>query len=260
MKKFIKGSLMAILWLCFCHTAMAQGPTDTKIDTVKKEKKSFPFDVNLQVRTLYLWRGFKVSNAPMINANLQFNLTKDKSLTAGFWGAGSINGEYNEFSYFVSYVKKRFSLSVWDVNNFSDYPDANIFSYNPKNTSHFIDIRAGYDFGDALPLNIQWTTIVLGRDTHMKSDGDLSNSYSNYVELGYRLWKQGDAEIHAFVGGGFAFGRDVNFYGSKPNVVNTGITLNKDLVILKYHVPIAATAMFNPEKKYGAVSLVANVF
>jgi hypothetical protein len=260
MKNLFKGSLMAILGLCFCLTVMAQGPTTTKIDTLKKEKKDLPFDLNMQVRNIYIWRGFKVSNSPMTNVNMQFNLTTDKSLTAGFWGAGSFNGEYKEFDYFVSYVKKGFSLSLWDVNNFSDYPDANIFSYNPKNTSHFIDIRAGYDFGDKLPLSIQWTTILLGRDTHVKSNGDLSNSYSNYVELGYRLWKQGDAEIHAFVGGGFAFGREANFYGSKPNIVNTGLTLNKDLVMFKYRVPLAATAMFNPEKRWGALQLVANVF
>ena len=52
---------------------------------------------------------------------MQFNLTKDKSLTAGFWGGGSFNGDYKEFDYFVSYAKKGLSLLLWDVNNFSDY-------------------------------------------------------------------------------------------------------------------------------------------
>jgi len=260
MRIIIKGSLAAILGLCLCLPAMAQEDTTGRKTDTAAVKKALPFDLNLQVRNVYIWRGFKVSNAPMANVNMQFNLTKDKSLTAGFWGAGSSNGEYTEFDYFVSYAKKGLSLSIWDVNNFSDFPDANIFSYNPKNTSHFVDVRAGYDFGDKFPLNVQWTTIILGRDTRMKENGDLSNVYSNYVEMGYRFWKQGDAELHVFVGGGFAFGQDQNFYGSKPNVVNTGVTLNKDLVIFKYHVPIAATAMFNPEKKYGALSLVANVF
>jgi hypothetical protein len=263
MKTLFKGSLLAILGLCLGLYAtaqvQAQGNPEKSIDTTTS-KKTLPFDLNMQIRNVYIWRGFKVSNSPMTNVNMQFNLTKDKSLTAGFWGAGSFNGEYKEFDYFVSYAKKGLSLSIWDVNNFSDYPDANIFSYNPKNTSHFIDVRAGYDFGDAFPLSVQWTTIILGRDTHVKSNGDLSNSYSNYTELGYRLWKDGDAEIHAFVGGGFAFGRQANFYGSKPNIVNTGITLNKNLVIFKYRIPLAATAMFNPEKKYGALQLVANIF
>ena len=263
MKTLFKGSLLAILGLCLGLYAtaqvQAQGNPEKSIDTTTS-KKTLPFDLNMQIRNVYIWRGFKVSNSPMTNVNMQFNLTKDKSLTAGFWGAGSFNGEYKEFDYFVSYAKKGLSLSIWDVNNFSDYPDANIFSYNPKNTSHFIDVRAGYDFGDAFPLSVQWTTIILGRDTHVKSNGDLSNSYSNYTELGYRLWKEGDAEIHAFVGGGFAFGRQANFYASKPNIVNTGITLNKNLIIFKYRVPLAATAMFNLEKKYGALQLVANIF
>jgi hypothetical protein len=263
MKTLFKGSLLAILGLCLGLYATAQvqaeGNPEKSIDTTTV-KKTLPFDINMQVRNIYIWRGFKVSNSPMTNVNMQFNITKDKSLTAGFWGGGSFNGEYTEFDYYVSYAKKGLSLSVWDVNNFSDFPNANLFNYNPRSTSHFIDVRAGYNFGDAFPLSVQWTTIILGRDTHTKSNGDVANSYSNYTELDYRLWKVGDAEIHAFVGGGFAFGRQANFYGSKPNIVNTGITLNKDLIIFKYRVPLAATAMFNPEKKYGALQLVANIF
>lgn len=263
MKNIFKGSLMAMLGLCFCLHASAQNTpdkaTDKKTDTVAVQE-AFPFDIHLQLRNMYTWRGFRVSDSPISDVTLQFNLTKDKSLTAGFWGGASFNGEYKEFDYYVSYEKKGLSLSIWDVNNFSDFPDANLFSYNPKNTSHFVDVRAGYTFGDAFPLSVQWTTIILGRDTHVNSSGDLSNSYSNYTEIGYRLWKRGDAEIHAFVGGAFAFGQQANFYGSKPNIVNTGVTLNKDLVVFKYHIPLTATAMFNPEKKYGAIQLIANIF
>lgn len=259
MKTLFKGGLLATLGLCLCLNGMAQDTAAKKTDTATV-KKPIPFGVSLQVRSLYVWRGFKVSNAPISDVDMHYYLTKDKSLTMGIWGAGSFTGDYKEFDYYVSYAKKGLSLSLWDVNNFSDYPDANLFSYNPKNTSHFIDVRAGYEFGDAFPLSVQWTTIVLGRDTHVKSNGDLSNSYSNYTELGYRLWKEGSAELHVFVGGGFAFGRDQNFYGSKPNIVNTGITINKDLVIFNYHMPVSATAMFNPEKKYGALQLIANIF
>lgn len=129
-----------------------------------------------------------------------------------------------------------------------------------SSTSHFIDVRAGYKFGDTFPLSVDWTTIILGRDTHPVTNGNVANSYSNYVEIGYRFWKAGTSELHVFAGAGFAFARRANFYGKKADIVNTGVTLNKDLVLFNYHLPIAATAMVNPEAKYGALSLVFNVF
>ena len=259
MKTYWKGGFLAMLGLCLCLYAGAQETPAVKADSVK-QKRDIPVDINLQIRSMYIWRGFKVSNAPITDVDMHYNLTKDKALRVGVWGGASFTGDYKEFDYFVSYSKNNYSFSIWDVNNFSDYPDADLFSYNPKNTSHFIDVRAGYKFGDAFPLSVDWTTIILGRDTHVKANGDLSNSYSNYAELGYRLFKEGSTELHVFVGGGFAFGRDKNFYGDKPNIVNAGLTINKDLILFNYHMPIAATAMFNPEKKYGALSLVVNVF
>jgi hypothetical protein len=259
MKFYLKGSLLAIPWLCLCLNGRAQDATAEKKDTAQV-KKIVPFDVNLQVRSLYIWRGFKVSNSPITDVDMHYNLTKDKSLAVGFWGGAGFTGDYKEFDYYISYTKPRYSFSIWDVNNFSDFPNARLFNYNPRSTSHFVDVRAGYKFGDSFPLSINWATIILGRDTHPTDNGGVSNSYSHYSELDYRLWKDGNSELHVFVGGGFAFGRQENFYGSKPNVVNTGVTINKDLVLFKYHMPIAATAMFNPEKNYGALQLVVNVF
>ncbi|EHQ27850.1 hypothetical protein [Mucilaginibacter paludis] len=258
MKNIGKVSLLAILGLCLCMHGWAQDTTARKTDTLNA-KKYKPFDVNLQVRNLYIWRGFRVSDSPISDADLHFS-TRDGKLAIGLWGGESFDGVYKEFDYYISYKTSGFNFSVWDINNFTNYPDANLFNYNPASTSHFIDVTAGYQFGNKFPLSINWSTIVQGRDTYTKSDGQLANAYSNYVALDYRLWKDGLSDLHIFAGGGFAFGRDVNFYGSKPNIVNTGITLNKDLKIFSYHLPVAATAMFSPEHKYGALQLVFNVF
>lgn len=258
MKTICKGSLLAILVLCFCLKIQAQTAVPAAKDsTVVKKYK--PIDVNLQVRSLYIWRGFKVSNAPITDVDMHYT-TRDGSFAAGIWGGAGLNGEYKEFDYYVSYTKSGFSTSVWDINNFTNYPNANLFDYNPATTSHFIDVTVGYQFKDAFPLSINWSTIVQGRDTHVKANGDLANNYSNYVVLDYKLWHEGTTNLHVFVGGGFAFGRDENFYGSKPNIVNTGLTINKDLVVLNHHMPVAATAMFSPEHKNGAIQLVINAF
>ncbi len=258
MKTIYKGSFLAMLGLCLCLQTKAQEIKPTAKDSVVI-KKYRPVDISLQLRSLYLWRGFKVSNAPITDVDMHYT-TRDGSFSAGLWGGAGLNGEYKEFDYYVSYAKNGFNASVWDINNFTDFPNAKLFDYNPASTSHFIDVTVGYQFKDAFPLSINWSTIVAGRDTHVKANGDLANNYSNYVVLDYKVWHQADMNLHVFVGGGFAFGRDQNFYGSKPNVINTGLTVNKDLVVLGHHMPVAATAMFNPEQNYGAIQLIVNAF
>jgi len=258
MKTIYKGSLLAMLGLCLGLTSMAQDTTARKSDTVAV-KKYKPFDANLQLRSMYIWRGFRVSNSPITDVDMHYT-TRDGSFSAGLWGGAGLNGEYREFDYYVAYKKKGWSFSVWDINNFTDFPNAKLFDYRRDSTSHFIDVSAAYDFGKEFPLSISWSTIVAGRDYHVKNNGELGSNFSNYVQLDYKVWEEGATNVHLYVAGGFAFGRDQNFYGSKPNIVNTGITLNKELVLFDYHMPVAATAMFSPENKHGAIQLVINAF
>ncbi|SHE58089.1 hypothetical protein [Pedobacter caeni] len=237
-----------------------QAQDSTALNQSEKIKKYKPFDANLQLRSLYIWRGFKVSDAPISNVDLHYK-SKDGSFQTGFWGGASLNGNYKEFDYYVSYTKKGFTISVWDINNFSDFPNANLFNYKKGTTSHFIDAGIAYKFDFKLPLTLSWNTIVAGRDTYVKNNGKLGNAYSNYVQLDQVLWQdEENSNLHVFAGGGFAFGREQNFYGNRPNVVNAGLTYNKDLLLFKYRLPVSATAMFNPERKIGTLQLVASIF
>jgi hypothetical protein len=259
MNRLKNCGLAAALLLLSGLTLQAQDSTalNQSEKTIKKYK---PFDANLQLRSLYIWRGFKVSDAPISDVDLHYK-SKDGSFQAGFWGGASLNGNYKEFDYYVSYTKKGFTLSVWDINNFSDFPNANLFNYNNGSTSHFIDAGIAYKFDFKLPLTLSWNTIVAGRDTYVKANGKRANAYSNYVQVDQVLWQdEENSSLHVFVGGGFAFGREKNFYGDHPNIVNSGLTYNKDLVLFKYHLPVAATAMFSPEHKTGTLQLVANIF
>lgn len=262
MKKLLNAALLVACGTLLALNVHAQQVTGDKTATdsvvVKEEKK--PFNVNLQVRNQYLWRGFRVSSAPISDVDMYY-LSKNGHFQAGFWGGASFNGEYKEFDYYVKYTTGGFSAAIWDINNFSDYPNAKIFDYDRGTTSHFVDVGVAYSFLKMkLPLTLSWNTIVLGRDYYTKPNGDLGNAFSNYVQVDQTLYKNKDVNVHAFVGGGFAFGREQNFYGDHPNVVNAGITVNKDLVLFNYHIPISATAMFNPEKNYGGLQLIANLF
>jgi len=256
MRKLLIAAFTVACGIFFVQNVSAQD----KDTTVVKEKKYEPFGLNLQVRNLYLWRGFKVSNSPISDVDMYYK-SKNGHWQAGFWGGASFTGDYREFDYYVKYMNKGFSAAIWDINNFSDYPNADLFDYNKATTSHFVDVGVAYTFQKMkLPLTLSWNTIVLGRDTYYKADSSLANAYSHYVQVDQVLFADDVYNVHAFVGGGFSFSGDKNFYGNHPNIVNAGITVNRDLTIFKYHIPISATAMFNPEKKYGALQLIANIF
>jgi hypothetical protein len=261
MKKLINAGLGVALLVLLCPNIYAQNHSDTTAEkSGPVEKKYRPFDVNIQVRNLYIWRGFRVSNAPISDVDMHY-VSKNGSFQGGFWGGAGWNGQYREFDYYLKYTKNGFTAAIWDINNFTDYPNASLFNYDIGTTSHFIDVGVGYTFTKMrLPLTVSWNTIVLGRDFYQKKNGDLANAYSNYVQLDQVLWASDSYNLHVFVAGGFAFGTKKNFYGNEPNVVNTGFTLNKDLVLFNYHIPISATAMLNPEGKTGALQLIANLF
>lgn len=218
-------------------------------------------EANLQVRSNYIWRGFKVSNSPITNADLHY-ISRNGSFKAGFWGGASFDGTYKEFDYYASYTKGNFKAAIWDINNFSNYPDADIFDYKNNTTSHFVDVGIAYTIPfKKTPLTLSWNTIVAGRDFHIDENGKATNNYSHYVQADLTLWKQQDRNLHAVVAGAFAFGQEVHFYGEDPNLVNVGLVYNQDVKVLRnYILPVSLTAMFNPEKKIGALQVVASLF
>ena len=216
-------------------------------------------DLNLTLKNMHLWRGFKVTNAAMAAADLHYT-TRDGHFRTGVWGGSGFTGEYREFDYYASYSKGRFLVALWDINNFSSYPDANIFSYDQAGTSHFADLTVAYTLSDKLPLRVSWSTILLGRDYYTEADGRVKSTFSNYVQLDYPVWHKGSASLSLLAGGAFAFGRQQSFYAAHPNFTNLGGVYARTLQLGTYEVPVAATALWNPEKKYGALQVAVTLF
>ncbi|MFI2744618.1 hypothetical protein ACG2LH_17925 [Zhouia sp. PK063] len=256
MKKIVLTVLLALLTATgmFAQQTKREIPEDT---TATKTYK--PFDFNLQVKTMHLWKGLRVTDAPMTAADIHYT-TRNGNFKAGVWGGYGINGDYTEFDYYLSYTLNQWSLSVWDINNFSDYPDAKIFDYKKGSTSHFVDVTLAYQF-KPIPLKLSWSTIVLGRDFYTNDAGELKQAFSNYVEASYTFLQKQDWSLGAFVGGVFSFTNEANFYGDHTNFTNIGFVYNKNVKVLKdYSLPFSATAMWNPEKDYGALQVAVNLF
>ncbi|MFC6858166.1 hypothetical protein [Zunongwangia atlantica] len=227
-------------------------------DEVEDDTKLFHF--NLQLKNMHLWKGLHVTDAPMTAVDLNYT-SKNGFFKAGVWGGRGFNGDYTEFDYYVSFMHKGWSLAIWDINNYSDFPDAKIFDYDRSTTSHFVDVTLAYQF-QKVPLKLSWSTIVQGRDTFINDDGQLRNAYSNYVEASYVILDKSNWSLSGLVGGSWSFApQEAHFYGDEPGITNVGFIYNRDLNIFdKFTLPVSATASWNPVQDYGAIQVAFNLF
>ena len=255
-----------IILSLFVGTKLSYAQETNTIDTENKKtgkaeisKDYKPFDFNLQVKNMHLWRGYRVTDAPMTAANVSYT-SKSAKFKAGIWGGAGFNGDYTEFDYYVSYTNGGFSLSLWDINNFSSFPNAEIFDYSKETTSHFVDLTAAYAF-KKIPFSISWSTILLGRDTFLDDSGKLSNAYSNFLQINSTIYKDTDSSLSIYIAGAFAFNSsESHFYGTK--FLNSfGLTFSKDVKVFnKKYIPVSASAMWNTDLQYGGLKVAVDLF
>jgi hypothetical protein len=226
----------------------------------KEDNDSYrPFNFNLTVKNMHLWRGYRVTDEAMTAANVYYE-SKNGKFKAGLWGGVGFAGNYTEFDYYLSYEHNNWTFAVWDINNYTDFPNAKIFNYDRAETSHFIDVSITHRL-EQTPLQFSWSTIVQGRDTYINSNGDLRNAFTNYVEASYSIADGKNWNLSAYVGAAFSFVSDANFYGDETGFNNFGLSYTKDLKILdKYTIPLAATVMWNNLQDYGALQIAVDLF
>ncbi|SMO83767.1 hypothetical protein [Gracilimonas mengyeensis] len=235
---------LTALFLSFSASAQAQSFADG-------------VSIDAGLKNMHLWKGYKVSENAVATLNTSYT-TESGFFTAGLWYGSSFDASFTEFDYYVAFnLTDDLNLSIWDINNFSDFPNANIFDYDKETTSHFVDATLAYQATDRLGL--KWSTIILGRDTYV-DDGEVKNAFSNYAEVNVGVVQEEAFSLNAFVGGGFSFLNEEHFYGSSPNIVNVGISAIRPVELFGSAVPVSATAMWNPEQKYGAMQLSVGLF
>jgi len=251
MKKFI----LLLIGFAFLRVDLsAQAMENTGISEDSYQAINF----SLNTKNMHLWRGYKVSNNAMTALDANY-VTRNEKLKVGLWNGISFDGTYTEFDYYVSYsFNNKWNLSVWDINNFSDYPGANIFNYSRETTSHFVDATLAFNATDKLALS--WSTILAGRDFYRDDNNEVKGSFSNFVEARYQALKVNQTTVGLFVGGAFSFQNEAHFYGSSPGIVNFGLTLAKEVNVLGGVIPVSAMAMWNPEQNYGAMQIQIGIF
>lgn len=213
---------------------------------------------SLKAKNMHLWRGQEVSSEFTAATEVYFK-TKNDMLRIGLWNGMGVTGKFKEIDYFVTFKYEGLEASFWDIYNFSTnatYNNKQAFNYKARETGHFFDLRLSYQFQKKFPLKIFWSTLLFGRDRGLLNE---KNRYSTYIELEYPFFSYAGFNLSAGVGGAFAFrkGLDLdgeksraNFYGSKPNIVDIHLKLDKIFKIGSYKLPVYFMPVWNPEGDY----------
>lgn len=216
------------------------------------------------LETSHLWRGYEVANGLITDAQVGFQAG---GFQIGLWGGMSVtSNSYREFDYFASYSVGGFTVSLWDIYNYSPGSSRpggtednwmDIFNYNKRTTGHILDLGLAYNFGEKFPLTLSWNTIVQGRDLDSKD----KNMFSTYVNAAFVAYENDHWRFTPSVGGSFHLaGEGNNFYSQSAAGLNeVRLTTTYKLKVGKLDMPISATAMWNPNANRGYFSASVNL-
>lgn len=221
-----------------------------------------PFDGHLSLKNMHMWRGFVVTPGAMTSGSLEYT-SRDSKFTLGLWGGASFDGSFKEYSYYAVYrFSDNFYTEIVSHNNYSNMEDPDMFSYDKEVSPNFVDIALGYTISEQFPLKIFWATILAGQasDYEEDEDGNVTDSYSNYLELKYRVYNKDGYRLSAFAGGAFSFSTDKTFYSDEANFVNIGLTLNKSIEVFSKEIPVEFNGIWNPESGKGVLEINVALF
>lgn len=158
------------------------------------------FNFALDLKNMHLWHGFVVTPGVMMASCIEY-VSSNQKFIAGLWGGANYNGAYKEFSYYTKYCfSDNINVSLISHNNYSDYDDPNIFSYNKFTSPNFVDVVLEYTLSKEIPLTFYWSTILFGNggDFESNAESSVTYSYSNYAELRYKFLSKKPTQLSVF--------------------------------------------------------------
>jgi hypothetical protein len=263
MKKFIIAAVISLTGLA--GYAQKTTVSDT-ILTSKEEIKKSRLDFNVNLRTSHLWRGLVINDGMTATGYIHYALDKEQNFTVGLWGGAGFDGKYTEINYFVQYQKNNFSIGLWDLFNTTGITTPRVFNYDKLTTTHIIDLRTSYRFPETFPLRIETDVLLYSglNDRELNNNNDYRSRNSTYVELSYPLIRDQKVNLNVFMGAAFPINGSKHLYTNKAqsdfDIVNTGMTVTKNIEIFHYQLPVSATAMWNPANKIARIQLDVNLF
>jgi len=199
------------------YKSLALGTAILMGSTITTAQAEGTVNTTFGLKTNHLWHGSIVTDGVMTAGSLSYT-TEDNKTTYGFWGGGSFNGEFKEFTYYASHqFNDNWFVEAVNHGNHSSIDDSevDIFNYSsdPTKTGNFTDIGVGYKFNSEMPISVYYSVIVQGIDKFIDDEtGELERSFTNYMEVNADIWqgKLGDT-VTAFIGGAFSPVQEKNF-------------------------------------------------
>ncbi len=251
MKKIQSTILLVFIGLALSLTSFAQ----------EAKPKNCNISVGADFASMYLWRGFDLSNGPAIQPWGEFTY---KGLTIGTWGSYGFSGDFNEIDLYAKYTYKEFSLMYYDLffPGNEDY-DQNFYNFNNKTTGHTSELGLSYNGSDKIPFSVFGGVILYGipidhkvYDSISPNDTTASN-YSTYFEVNY-LGKLKNYSFNVFVG---FTPTESFFYGTEEfSVINVGLSAKKEVKVTdNFALPLKLTVATNPTSKQIFIAVVISI-
>ncbi|PNW28964.1 hypothetical protein [Formosa algae] len=238
-----------------------------------------PFSIGGHLKNMHIWHGSVVHPGAVFATDLEYN-SRNEKFTFGFWGGASfsttdvynetteetVGAYYKEFSIYTKYrVSDKFFIEAVSHNNYTGVEERgdvlHYWSYDKTQGYNFVDVNFGYN---VTPGTLVYLATIVGGgsgDYEEQADGSLKDSWTQYLEVSSVVWKNHDSNLSLFVGGAWSFFTDKTFYTEGVgNVINVGATFTKNLSIVSYKVPVAVTAMWNPEAEKTVLQLDIALF
>ncbi|WP_199269623.1 hypothetical protein [Formosa sp. L2A11] len=265
------------LWSVYVLIVFSFNFVSAQIETTPENYQ--PFSIGGHLKNMHTWHGSVVHPGAVIATNIEYN-SRNEKFTFGFWGGASfstvdvyneslsenVSAYYKEFSIYAKYkVTSNFFVEAVSHNNYTGVEERgdelHYWSYDKTQGYNFVDVNFGYNIN---PNTLFYLATIIGGgagDYEIQDNGELKNSWTQYLEVSSVVWENENSNLSLFVGGAWSFFTDKTFYTEGVgNIVNVGATFTKDCNVLKYKLPVAVTGMWNPEQEKTVLQLDIALF
>lgn len=206
------------------------------------------WEAELMFLSRHAWRGEVLGTAPAIEPSVTAHLG---NFSFNVWAAITTNNSYSEIDIIPSYQFKYFALTLLDYYNPVAGEKNQYLDFSKEFNRH--SVEATIDNYDVEKQRLKYlvATFFLGD----KNEETSKPFYSTYVELSYPFTVLG-LEAEPFVGATPFEG----YYAEKPAVVNTGLSLSKELDFkLPFTIPLTLSLVSNPNTSNTFVTFAAGI-
>lgn len=125
----------------------------------------------------YIWRGMRLVPSPAIQPYTTLSVG---NFSLGAWSSWHFYSSWNEIDLIASYENDYFMLGVTDYFTANNYLQNDFFNYLSGQSSHIVELNAGFPGSEKIPFRFLVATNVFG---DLNNVGD--EYYSTFIELSW---------------------------------------------------------------------------